>query len=147
MSKALLSRPVPVGLLVAPSSRPKSTAIPDIVPRTPRSDPAVWLGPALVGAAVGLLLLAAAGATAAALQPVSQTITETAYVPPAEPDPPAISVPEPDPDPVPVEPGEVRPTPAGLVAAGFSPAAPPVEPAQPACDRFGTAVEFVRSPS
>src|SRR5215213_2628431 len=105
MSKALLSRPVPVGLLVAPPSRPKSAVIPDVAPLgRHRADPAVWLGPVLVGTAMGLLLLAGAGSTAVALQPVKQTITETAYTPPPGPEaPPVVS--EDDPEPVPVEPG------------------------------------------
>ena len=157
MSKALLSRPVPIGLLVADPSRPKSCQSPDLArparihappplpSARPRTDPAVWLGPALVGAAVGLLLVAGAGATADALQPVNQTITETAYTPPPPPEPPAAATPHPDPEPAPVDPGEARPTPKGLVVA--APVEAPPEPAKPVCARFGTAIDFVRSPS
>src|SRR5829696_4372301 len=142
MSKALLPRPVPVGLLVAARPRPEPQRI-----RSRR--PARWLWPAVAGAWLGLLGLASAGLTAAALRPVPQTVTEVAYVPP--PDPPVVVV-EPDP---PVLPGESRPPLPGM------PAEPPPEPTPPPppqpvpldpaaaapCGRFGTAIEFVRSPA
>jgi hypothetical protein len=140
MSKALLPRPVPVGLLV--TARPEP-------PRIRSRRPARWLWPAVVGVWLGLLGLASAGLTAVALRPVPQTVTEVAYVPP--PEPPVVVV-EPD---APVPPGEARPPLPSM------PAEPPPEPTPPPasepapldaaaaapCGRFGTAIEFVRSPA
>jgi len=140
MSKALLPRPIPVGLLVAARPRPEPA-------KSHRPALARWLWPAAIGW-LGLLGAAGAGLTAVALRPVPQALSEVAYLPP--PPPPAVV--EPDP---PVLPGEVRPPLPGMPAEPTpeptpTPAPQPtlLDPAAAApCGRFGTAIEFVRSPS
>jgi hypothetical protein len=142
MSKAMLPRPVPVGLLVAARPRPEPQ-------RSHSRSSARWLWPAAAVAWLGFLGLASAGLTAIALRPVLQTVTEVAYVPP--PAPPPVVV-EPDP---PVLPGESRPPLPGMPAETPSEPTPapapqpaPLDPAAAApCGRFGTAIDFVRSPA
>src|SRR5262245_7759899 len=103
----------------------------------------VWLAVAVV--ALAPLVLTAGGLAVVALRPVPQTITETACVPPP---PPPIPVIESGTQAAWVEPGEARSGPKGLrpVAIDDEPSAPP--PAEPTkCDKFGTTIDFVRSPA
>jgi hypothetical protein len=141
MSKALLQRPIPVGLLVAARPRPEPA-------KSNRPALTRWLWPAAI-AWLGLLGAASAALTAVALRPVPQTVTEVAYVPPPPP-PPAVV--EADP---PVLPGEVRPPLPGMPVEPTpeptpppAPQPPPLDPSAAApCGRFGTAIDFVRSPA
>jgi len=115
---------------------------PQPVPR-PRPTPSHMTGPrvpvVVVVAALGGLMLASVGVLSAALSPVRQSLTEVSFAP-------AYSLAEPvavvGPEPLPM-PREV------LVITVPEPVADePLSPvAEPACDRFGTKIAFVRSPS
>jgi hypothetical protein len=113
------------------------------------------LQPGLVWAAVCLLWLAGLALTAIGLRPVSQSVTEAAYVPP--PEPRRELAPEPrlfvEPTPGPLTLGEARPLAGELraVLAQYDSVATEPLDGLPAgalqCDRFGTQVDFVRSPA
>jgi hypothetical protein len=142
MAEALFTRPIPVGrLLVARPGHPPSEEVRASPPRRP----VLWLLPALIIVAFGPVVLTAIGLLAVALRPQPQAVTETIHLPPApaetlQPRPEANSVAE-----VTVEPGEARPLPRGFQPAALSKATDPPEPAR--CDRFGTQIDFVRSPA
>jgi len=146
MSQAPRSRPVPVGLLVPSrlgSGPPGRSPLPG--GRGAHS----WLWPGLGVAALYPLFLASIGLLAVGLRPVPQTVTETASGPPvvmfAPTDPPASEAAA---EPESVEPGEARPRPNAEPEVPPVPDPPPADPVQPPrCERFGTAVDFVRSPS
>jgi len=113
-------------------------------------------------AAFGLFVLASVGLTVAGFRPVSQTITETAYFPIAEP---ATELVLPGPNVVAsieepfdyIEPGEARPSLANprtssSVAAELEPSktepiATPKRLKQGPSNQCGTAIDFVRSQS
>ena len=115
--------------------------------------PAPWFWPAVVAVAFSPFVLTAVGLAAAALlhpaRPAAPPIV--AEVPPAvvAPEPTAPAQPEP------VEPGEARPPIPGLSppVAEPGPEAPTPEPVPvaavrgPKCEKYGTAVNFVRSPA
>lgn len=168
MFQAPRSRPVPVGLLVPPrpSSAPPGGS-PDSVDRSRRPagrtgrSATTWPWTAVGLAALYPLFLASAGLVAIGLRPVPQTVTETAYRPPAPTSEPTdvsetIEVPETDLPASPVEPGQARPR-SMISPVGASDSAPAVAAVPdpgladaarpPRCDRFGTAIDFVRSPS
>jgi hypothetical protein len=146
---------VPVGLSVTNDASTGPAAGHDPGPR-----PAPWLWPAVVAVALGPFVLTALGVAVAALRPVPRPATPAACVPAAplpEPTPPVPTV-ETLPTPEPVEPGEARPPLDGSrPPRDESPAATVVsvvpEPIKvaavkgPRCDRFGTAIDFVRSPA
>jgi hypothetical protein len=168
MSKPPLARPIPVGVLVTDRSRKFSRTAENPAPILPvmtnpsrvtapafRSRSAVmWMG-------VGLLGLTGVALNAVALRPVKQSVIESAHRPASDPPPvaeqvPAVPIVEVATAPDPVEPGEARPF------NGFRPSAPEELPPTivaspepikaglskgPRCDRFGTAIDFLRSPT
>ena len=125
---------------------------PAVDPARPPTAPWVW--PAVVAVALSPFVLTAFGLVAVALgrpaRPpappvVSELPVEAVAVAPA----PAAPAPEPEP----VEPGEARPPIPGwqppaeeLVAAEPEPV-PVATVKGPKCERFGTAINFVRSPT
>ena len=134
----------PGGRNVPASAAPKTADA-----RTGRLAIAAW-------AAVGLLWLAAVGLFAIGLRPVRQTVTETVFRAPAEPPvevgPPPREAGEPA-APVPdnLALGEARPLSADVLARLPADARPDPDPDDagpaPACERFGTKIDFVRSQS
>jgi hypothetical protein len=105
----------------------------------------------ILAAGFGLFGIASIGLAAAGLRPVQQSVTELAYTAPAVDEELAPAIEESEP--AEVEPGEARPVPrlARESPAEESPspaAAPePVVADPPRFERFGTAIDFVRSPS
>jgi hypothetical protein len=165
MSKTSLPRRVPVGLLVTPR---RDLLIPRAVEPPPRNPapihivptpvlPARWVWPAVVAVAFVPFVLTAVGLATVALRPTPRPVVETTALLvtdlPIVPEPsPSISVDEVVPDPIPVEPGEARPPLKGmrpLASEEVTPTPEPVPvPTTPAkCERFGTAIDFVRSPA
>lgn len=148
MSKAPLRRPISVGPLVTDPLPPATDSVPV---RTPP-----WLLPAVVAVALGPLVLTAVGLAAVALRPILPRGTEVAVGQdggrPAEPTPADEAIVE-APTPKVIDPGEARPPLPGMpprTTEEPAPAAEPIaaEPAKaPRCDRFGTAIDFVRAPS
>jgi hypothetical protein len=116
------------------------------LPKWPTATPITWLWPAAIGVAIGPLVLTVAGLLAVALRPGPQMVTETAHLPPAPPVLPLAGLTafaE-----VPVEPGEARPFPKGFVPPVLDEPSVPADPVEAAkCDRFGTQIDFVRSPA
>ena len=158
MSKALLARPVPVGLLVRqpPTHEPTEGPAPPDPPADPVR-PASWLWPAVVAVAFGPFVLTAVGLAAASLHPPARPEADPAYLPVAAPtiapEPvPAVPADEEaaaEPAETPPPPVEAEPlvpvAPAPIVATPEPPKTTPVK--APRCDRFGTAIDFVRSPA
>jgi len=142
MTKSLFPRPIPVGRLL--------TDRPGFIPAGScrflgRQRSLAWAVPASIIVAFGPVVLTVIGLLAVALRPDPQTITETVHVPPAPLErsqalPEANAVAE-----VAIEPGEARPLPRGVQPPVLPEASDPPEPAR--CDRFGTQIDFVRSPA
>jgi hypothetical protein len=141
---------VPVGASFRDDSRLTSD-------RPPR--PVPWLWPAVVALALGPFVLTALGVAAVKVRPLLRPTSPPVALAelPSEPEP-SVPVVEPPPTPEPVEPGEARPPLPGLSPAPEQPApvvtvvrdTEPVKIAAtkgPRCERFGTAIDFVRSPA
>ena len=119
-----------------------------------------WLLPAVLIVALGPVVLTVAGLIVVALRPAAPPIPEVAVVEPAgemiEREPaPVLAAVEAIPAPVAIDPGEARPPIPGMrppvtdvpVAVG-EPEPVVANPARPPrCDRFGTTIDFVRSPA
>jgi hypothetical protein len=120
----------PVGPFPQPAPRPRPTTSHMTGPRIPV---------VVVVAALGALMLASVGVLSAALSPVRQSLTEVSVAPPASSPAELTSVAREKPLPMPRE----------VLIATVPEAVSEVEvpPAEPACDRFGTQIAFVRSPS
>jgi hypothetical protein len=107
------------------------------------------LWPAVVAVAFVPFVLTALGLAAVALRPTSRPAAEPATpvvaAPLVEPEP-VIAVEATKPAPEPVEPGEARPPLPGMRPPADEPVPAP-ERAPAKCDRFGTAIDFVRSPA
>ena len=135
MSQAPLSRSGPVGVF-SPERPP----------------PAAWMWPAVVGVAFVPFVLTALGLGAASLWPGPRSAAETAALPETappvapEPAPPVVEATPSAPEPI--DPGEARPPIPGQRPAVSEPEPEPTAAASPAkCDRYGTAIDFVRSPA
>jgi hypothetical protein len=149
MSRLSEPRPIPVGRLV-PDRQPSSAPQPE----PPERRSARWVAPAMVAIALSPFVLTAIGlSVATATRPEPRPAPrQVVYVPVAAPQPPA---PAPAPEPSEVEPGEARRPPTGYrvsVEESPKPAAKtePISVASikgPKCDRFGTAIDFFRSPA
>jgi hypothetical protein len=123
------------------------------IPRSPkRPTPAAWVWPAVVAVASGPFVLTAIGLSMVALRPPPRPAAEVVAVPvivPAVSDEPPAPVEEIVAAPRPVEIGDALsptdpPTPVAAVASESA----KVAPAKPSrCERFGTAIDFVRSPT
>jgi hypothetical protein len=173
MSKAPLPLPIAIGR--SPETTHRSTRSCGVESTQRRfwpdrrdlvgNNPPRWLRPVLAGVVLLPFVLTAVGLTAVAARSVRQTAIESAYHQPNRPTTelvantpievaPAIPVPVPPP----VEPGEARPPLPGsqktqpeapivsdseIVTEGV----PVVSAKSPRCDRFGTAIDFVRSPA
>lgn len=119
---------------------------------TPRSaerpTPAAWVWPAVVAVACGPFVLTAIGLSIAALRPAPRPAAEVVAVPvivPAVADEPPAPVEEDVAVPRPAEIDDAQP-PAPVAAVAPEPVK--VAPTKPSrCDRFGTAIDFVRSPT
>jgi hypothetical protein len=146
----MIQAQVPVGVSLTDDSPPASDPPPKPVP---------WLWPVVVAVALGPFVLTAVGVVAVKLHPLLwPTAPPVALAElPSEPEP-SVPVVEPPPTPEPVEPGEARPPLPGLRPAPEQPApvvtvvrdTEPVKIAAtkgPRCERFGTAIDFVRSPA
>ena len=120
--------------------RPTDSEPPDVPTTAP------WVWPAVVAVACGPFVLTAVGLAVAALRPPPRPATEVVAVPVFVPA--AAEEPAPSAEPIAVEPRLVE-----IVEAPPPPAPPVAEPVKPApakparCDRFGTAIDFVRSPA
>jgi len=146
----MIKAQVPVGVSPADDSPLASDPPPKPVP---------WLWPAVVAVALGPFVLTALGVAAVKLRPLLRPTTPPVALAELSSEPePSVPVVEPPPTPDPVEPGEARPPLPGLSPAPEQPA--PVvtvvrdtEPVKitatkgPRCERFGTAIDFVRSPA
>jgi len=118
-----------------------------------------WIRPALAAVVSIPFLLTGFGLIAAGLRPARQTVSVLTARPAIEPEVSArTDVEVTIPAPAPIEPGEARPPLAGMPKSLPEPALSSDVPAEsapilngplspPRCDRFGTAIEFVRSPS
>jgi hypothetical protein len=117
--------------------------------------PAAWLWPAVVAIAFSPFVLTAVGLAAAVLRhparPAAPPAVAMAEVEIVTPEPVAPAA-----EPEPIEPGEARPPIPGLSPSAAEPApaaAPAPEPVPvaavrgPKCEKYGTAVNFVRSPA
>ena len=117
-----------------------------VLPQRPTVGPVTWLWPAAAAVAVGPVVLTVAGLLTVAMRPAPQVVTEVAHLRPAPPAPPLEALTafaE-----VPVEPGEARPLPKGFVPPVSDEPSVPADPVEAAkCDRFGTQIDFVRSPA
>ena len=122
--------------------------------------PVRWLWPAMVAVALGPFVLTAVGVAAVKLRPLLRPTTPPVTVAELSPEPePPVPAVETAPAIEPVEPGEARPPLAGthptppeepVPVATVVAAAEPVQVAAtkgPRCERFGTAIDFVRSPA
>jgi hypothetical protein len=116
--------------------------------------PVPWFWPAVVAVALSPFVLTAVGLAAAVLRHPTRPAAPPEAAAPAEVV--ATLVVATPAEPEPVEPGEARPPIPGLSpsAADPTPAATPApEPVPvaavkgPKCERFGTAIDFVRSPA
>jgi hypothetical protein len=116
--------------------------------------PPWWLMPIVVSVVLAPVVMTGVGLVVVALRPVRSV--ELAVV-----EPPVVVVePEPTPDdlvdeevsaPPPIDPGEARPAIPGqkplVVGAPAPEPVAAVSPRAPKCERFGTAIDFVRSPA
>jgi hypothetical protein len=110
---------------------------------TERPPPAPWAWPAVVAVACGPFVLTAGGLAVAALRPPPRPATEVVAVPVFVPAAPA----EPPVERVAAAPreAEIDDLPPAPVVAPERPKPAPARP--PRCERFGTAIDFVRSPA
>ena len=116
-----------------------------VAPPLPAARAPAWVWLAVAAVALTPLVLTAGGLAAVALKPVPQTVTEIAHAPPPAPPPPVVQNPR---EVAWIEPGEARPGPKGLRPVAIDDEPPAPEPAEPTrCDRFGTTIDFVRSPA
>lgn len=168
MSKTLVARPVPVGVLVTDRSQKLSRDMANLAPilpvmTNPNRVTTSTFRPRSAVMCVGICLLgfASVGLNAVALRPVKQSLIESAHPPETDlsaTSEPLITIPIAEAATAlnPVEPGEARPI------KGFVPSAPADFPSTtaalpepikislskgPRCDRFGTAIDFLRSPT
>jgi hypothetical protein len=145
MSKAPFRPSAPVGPLVTDPAPP---AADPVAVRTPP-----WLWPAAAAVALTPLVLTAAGLTAVAVRPAPPPNRDVAVVPFSGQPAAAAPAAETAPAPASIDPGEARPPLPGVpprTAPAAEPAPEPVPadpPKTPRCDRFGTAIDFVRSPA
>ena len=168
MSKTPLARPIPVGVLVTDKSRKLSRAPANLAPIVPVmtepsrvTTPAFRPRSAVVCMCVSLLGLACVGLNAVALRPVTQSVIESAHRPERDPFPaleqvPAVPIVEIATASDAIEPGEARPI-KGFRLSAPEELAPTIvaspEPIKagltkgPRCERFGTAINFFRSPT
>ena len=117
-------------------------------------EPTPWLWPAVVAVASGPFVLTAIGLSIAALRPPPRPVAEMVAVP--------VTIPAVAPEPAPDSVEEAAAEPLciaiteSVASAGGEPAQltiVPAEPNRPApartarCERFGTAIDFVRSPA
>jgi len=139
---------------------PVGVSFKDGLPRSGRPlRPVPWLGPAVVAVALGPFVLTAAGVAAIKVRALLRPTTPPAAVVELPPQPePSVPVIETSPTPEVVEPGEARPPIPGTRTTAEEPGplattvvdAEPVKIAAikgPRCERFGTAIDFVRSPA
>ena len=121
---------------------------------TERPRPAAWVWPAVVALSCGPFVLTAIGLSIAALRPTPRPAAEMvavpAIVPTVAPEPESDSVEEAAPRPVIIAITEsvasLGKEPTQLIIAPPEPVkAAPSKPSR--CDRFGTAIDFVRSPT
>lgn len=131
---------------------PVSPSGPICVETPERPPPAPWMWPAIVAVAFVPFVLTALGLAFVAQRSAQRSATEAAApadaAPPVLPAPAPPSVVEVPSAPEPVDPGEARPPIPGLRPAVAEPAPEPIATAaSPKCDRFGTAIDFVRSPA
>jgi hypothetical protein len=140
MFKALFRARMP-GDHLSPATGPESVD---------RPAPAPWVWPAVVAVAFGPFVLTAGGLAVAALRPpprpAPEVVAVPVFVPAVAPERPPAPVEEIAADPKPVELAEEPPVEPPASVAAPEPTKP--APARPSrCDRFGTAIDFVRSPA